>query len=259
MRRKADEDTVDAEEQVSLFLTTSGRWRGSAGRHEKDVHQGQLVFLDRSQSLGGVVEDLSSITLVIPKRALSATLPELETLHGETLSGPMAALLTDQIVSASKHAGHLDAAERLSLSRMMSGLVVGALARSSGEGGGLLRPALSLALVERAKRHIRAHCRDPDLSPGGVAETLGVSRSTLYKAFEAVGGVADFIRQVRLEAARAALEDSSDLRRIGDIAFAYGFSSEAQFSRAIRGAFGVTAGEIRRASPGLRTEAPRRT
>lgn len=245
MRRKADEDTAQAEEQVSLFLTISGRWRGDAGRHAKDVESGQLVFLDRSQGLGGVVEDLSSITLVLAKRALLEALPGVESMHGETLAGPMAGLLTDQLISGSKHAGQLAASERLSVGRMMSALAIGALARGSGEPAGLIRPALKQVLVERAKLYIRAHCRDPRLSPSSVANRLGVSRAMLYRAFEESGGVAQLIRQSRLEAARLALQDPSDLRRIGEIAFAHGFGGEAQFSRAFRHAFGMSPREIR--------------
>ena len=55
-----------------------------------------------------------------------------------------------------------------------------------------------------------------------------------------------YIWRRRLEAARDALLDASEKRRIGEIAFHFGFSSEAHFARAFRSAFGKTASETRR-------------
>ena len=245
LSRKADEDVAQAEEQVSLFLTTGGRWRGEAGRNVKDVGPGQLVFLDRSQGLSGSIESLSSITFVVPKRVLLAQSPGLEDLHGRTLAGPMARLLADQLASAARHAVLLDAQERLTLGRSTTALVVGALANGAGETSELVRPAVADALLGRAKRLIQAHCGDPRLTPEKVAAVLGLSRAGLYRVFEAEGGVARCIRQARIDAACAALQDVGDLRRIGEIGLACGFTSEAQFSRAMRDAFGAPPSELR--------------
>lgn len=245
LQRKADEVTAHSEEQVSLFLTTGGRWRGDAGKRAKEIGPGQMVLLDRSQGLGGKVESLSSITLVLPKRVILENVPELEDLHGETLTGPMAALLTDHVRSVVRHGDGLDASARTQLGRMTSDLVLGALAGDVGERLERASPALTRALVGRAKRYVRAHCCEPRLSPESVAAAVGASRSALYRAFEPEGGVARYIRQARLEAARTALVNGDDPRRIGEIAFAYGFTSEAQFSRAVRAAFGASPRDLR--------------
>ena len=108
------------------------------------------------------------------------------------------------------------------------------------------RPALTEALLSRAKRYIHAHCEEPSLSPDHIAVAVGSSRSGLYRAFEPEGGVAAYIRGARLQAARAALQNRDDHRRIGEIGYAYGFLSESQFSRAIRSAFGASPSELRR-------------
>lgn len=245
LTRKADEDAGQPEEQVSLFLTLGGGWGGRAGRRNKDVRAGQLVLLDRSQGLAGAIRDLSSITLVLPKRLLTTELPHLEDLHGETLNGPMAALLSDQMASVARHGARLDAAGRGGLERVVSALVMGALSRGPGEAADRAGFALTHVLLERARRFIRAHCCDPALSPESVAEAMGVSRASLYRAFAPEGGVGRCILQTRVQAARAALEDPAERRRIGEIGFAHGFASDAQFSRAMRAAYGLSPRELR--------------
>lgn len=249
LNRKADEPTSHAEEQVSFFLTTGGRWAGRAGRQTKDARPGELVLLDRSQGLSGAIENLSSVTLVLPKRLLLTEIPALEDMHGQTLVGPMAGLLTDQIASSVRHGAQLDPAERLSLGRMVAHLATGALSKNTDRPAEHVREAVDAALRERARRFIAQHCRDPRLTPAGVAAALRVSRTGLYRIFEPEGGVARLIRQARLEAARAALQDRGDTRRIGVIGFDHGFGSEAQFSRAVRQAFGCSPSDLRHGAP----------
>ena len=104
---------------------------------------------------------------------------------------------------------------------------------------------MAQALLRRARRYVRANCCDPELSPEKVAAQIGASRTALYRAFQPKERISEYIRLSRLDAARAALVDPGDPRRISEIAYAHGFHSEAQFSRAIRAGFGVTPSELR--------------
>lgn len=101
------------------------------------------------------------------------------------------------------------------------------------------------ALVERTQQVIARRMGDVDLDPEVVAGDLGVSRTSLYRAFAAQGGVALAIRNARLRAAREALGSARDTRRVNQIAFACGFRNDAHFSRAFRSAYGVSPREFR--------------
>ena len=86
---------------------------------------------------------------------------------------------------------------------------------------------------------------DPALTVEGVARETGVSRATLYRAFDSTGGVRACIQARRLDRALGALAARRGRTpSISDIAHAHGFASDAHFSRAFRNRFGQAPGEI---------------
>jgi len=105
------------------------------------------------------------------------------------------------------------------------------------------------ALREHIKQHVSAHLGDPGLSVDAVAQALNCSRRQLYNAFsEEPDGVAGYILRCRIEACRQTFADrGQDRRSITDIAFAFGFSSMAHFSRVFRAHLGVPPSDYRRA------------
>ena len=101
-----------------------------------------------------------------------------------------------------------------------------------------------------AARLIEERLLDPDLDAGSLMHALGLSRSSLYRAFQPVGGVQAYIRQRRLEHARDLLMRRTGPRpTVSEVAQACGFASDSHFSRAFRKAFG--------SSPGARRESER--
>jgi AraC-like DNA-binding protein len=74
-----------------------------------------------------------------------------------------------------------------------------------------------------------------------LARTFGLSRASLYRLFEPVGGVASYIRTRRLARARQELTAPGlEDRRIGPIAYRAGFHSIPAFNSAFRPAYGQT-------------------
>jgi AraC-like DNA-binding protein len=98
-----------------------------------------------------------------------------------------------------------------------------------------------------AKEYIAAHLGDPDLCVDAVARTLGVTPRHLNRAFAAEQTtVARYIVARRLDRARADLAAPALAGyRISDIAFRWGFSSQAHFSRLFRARFGCSPTELR--------------
>jgi AraC family transcriptional activator of tynA and feaB len=109
------------------------------------------------------------------------------------------------------------------------------------------------ALRYRIESYIRDQIRDPDLSIDMIASALRCSKRYLHMAFAACDqSITDHIWTARLDGCRGDLARRQDLT-ISEIAFAWGFSSSAHFSRAFRKRFGVTPTGYRlgdRGSPG---------
>ena len=105
----------------------------------------------------------------------------------------------------------------------------------------------SEALRYRIESYIRDQIRDPELSIEKIASALRCSKRYLHMAFAASDrSITDHIWTTRLDGCRGDLARRHD-QTISEIAFAWGFSSSAHFSRAFRKRFGVTPSEFRRA------------
>lgn len=106
------------------------------------------------------------------------------------------------------------------------------------------------ALRERIKQHVAANLGDPALTVDAIALALNCSRRQLYNAFaEEPDGVAGYILRRRLEACRQSFDDRSQHgRSITEIAFAFGFSNMAHFSRVFRSHLGMAPSDYRRAA-----------
>jgi AraC-like DNA-binding protein len=102
-----------------------------------------------------------------------------------------------------------------------------------------LAAAAETTMRMRVVRHIERHIESQELSPMSICRHVGVSRSQLYRLFVDDGGVANYIRLRRLVEARAELISPSR-QRISNVAYKYGFTSHAHFSRVFKQHFGHT-------------------
>ncbi|UFZ01811.1 AraC family transcriptional regulator [Bradyrhizobium ontarionense] len=104
-----------------------------------------------------------------------------------------------------------------------------------------------LASFVTIRNYIDAHLNAHDLSAATLARTFGLSRASLYRLFEPVGGVASYVRSRRLERVRETIKEPGLLnRRIAPVAYGNGFKSIASFNRAYRQAFGESPRQSRR-------------
>jgi AraC-like DNA-binding protein len=241
-------------------------------------HLGVLILFDGSQAGdaegrsiacgGGVVlGDLSlrsqwtsttsrTMTFAIPRAIVEEILPPVRSLHGLVLSAARARPLMDYVRALSPHLLGLPLTSGPSLARAflhMLALVIEHPAVPELEGD--TRTILRLATRQRAETLIEQHLHDPAFGAQEFARLLGLSRSALYRLFEPDEGVADFIRERRLQRLCAALADPADHRRIAEKAYASGFADPVQLVRAFRRVYGMTPVEYRAAmlEAGVRT------
>lgn len=100
--------------------------------------------------------------------------------------------------------------------------------------------SLDEQLLKKAIQVVEEHLTDSDFSVEILSETLGLSRSHLYKKLMCITGKgpAEFIRIVRLKRGRQLLEKSQ--MQIAEIAYAVGFNSPKRFTQNFRNEFGIS-------------------
>ncbi|RQZ59975.1 helix-turn-helix domain-containing protein [Burkholderia sp. Bp9004] len=126
--------------------------------------------------------------------------------------------------------------------------LVAALIDAEVNGAGASRASLSYLLT--AKQYIATHLGEQELRPQAVADAVGLSLRHLSRLFAAEGdSITQHIWSERLARAHRELIDTR-LRKasIGEIAFRWGFSSQAHFSRAIRERYGASPVSLRDAA-----------
>lgn len=228
-------------------LYTAGGSCGTAGRRDLDLRVGDISIRDLSQPYATTDPDFANITLVIPRQTLSPLVRDPDGLHGLTLPHrhPLGRLLGDHLRALVRTAPRMTPDEALALDQGTAALVAGCVGAATGAAG--VTEALQLAMLDRIRRHVEANLASPDLTPDAVCRHFGLSRSALYRLFQPMGGFAAHVRRRRLDRAFAELTSAGrDRLRIADICDRYGFETDAAFSRAFRGAFGLGPRAVRR-------------
>jgi transcriptional regulator GlxA family with amidase domain len=102
------------------------------------------------------------------------------------------------------------------------------------------------SVFENILDFIQKNLTDPALSPKNIAEAHEISLRRLHKLFAEQGcSVSRRIRRLRLSECRKALTTPHDQRSITQIAFDWGFSDAAHFSRLFRLEFGESPRQAR--------------
>ncbi len=98
---------------------------------------------------------------------------------------------------------------------------------------------------EIIRKYIESNLGDQTLLPSKICNVFNLSRATLYRMFEADGGVRRYIQDRRLHVAIWDLADGGIKRgRLTHVAEKWGFSSNANFNRAVKQAFSMPPGAL---------------
>jgi AraC family transcriptional regulator, positive regulator of tynA and feaB len=112
------------------------------------------------------------------------------------------------------------------------------------------RAAARVASRAEIRRYVRTRLQDPQLAPASIARAYAMSVRALHALFEdADMSVAGLVRSERLARCREDLQRPNG-GSVTDIAFRWGFTDAAHFSRVFKRAFGATPSEIRNAALG---------
>jgi AraC-like DNA-binding protein len=239
-RRRIRADGLD---HVVLHLT-SDPFDARTERGDPHVHAGSITVNVLSQPfVRSAAEERNSAIVSLSRDLVSTWLPEPEAYHGTVLTPEGGALLAAHMMSLVGNAHRIGPGQAEGLARATAQMLAASLAPTRVSLAEAAR-SREAAMLLRCKRYIERHLSAPDLSPDTICRRIGVSRSSLYRLFHDAGGVAQYIRARRLHATRAALAEAGGARRVFEIAYEYGFTDAAAFSRSFRKAYGMSPSDL---------------
>lgn len=188
----------------------------------------------------------------IPRASLHQRLGNIEYLTALPLSrnNPLDRLVFDFFAGLSRLDGQLAEAQQLRLAEQ--GLDLLAMALCERGKGQVQSGSRRTALLFRIKDHIQARLADSDLSLGGVSAHFGISSrytNSLFQQEQTSFG--RYLLAARLQrCARDLREPALAGAQISEIAYRWGFSDMAYFSRVFKARFDCSARDYRRREPG---------
>jgi len=101
-------------------------------------------------------------------------------------------------------------------------------------------------MEQRVREYIRRNLCDPELSVESIAKAMGCSPRYIHKTFEGKESVSRLIWSQRLDRCRLELMAAHGQSiTLTELAYEFGFSSSAHFSRTFRSRFGMTPSDFR--------------
>jgi AraC-like DNA-binding protein len=238
--------------QVALCL--QGEMQFTSGRRELTMRRGDVCLIDLAQPNRTVLteadDDRSRVmSLVLPRAVLAPKLayPDSATAsflpgsgsHGRLLANQFATLWQPAVPEAGSPTATIEA---------MIDVVAAAVGCAADANGNVARAERHLYLA-MIKRHIESNLETAAVAPNHLCRHFRISRASLYRLFEAEGGLACYVRERRLNRALMMLiSPATPGKRLIDLAVSLQFSSDSTFIRAFRRQFGMTPGEIRELS-----------
>ena len=235
---------------VSLFVSGHCTTEGCKVVLEKVVGIPQLASL--ADPFHGRVVRGKAHLLYIPRDTCRDTAHLLDAASLTLLDDGMGGIFADHLTSLESHMAQLRPADLAELVASTRSLLLAAIAPTPGRLAES-ETMINRALLERARQCIQDNLQNTALDVRYILRNLGVSRSRLYRLFEASGGIMHYIQKRRLQAAHKVLADPASTRRIFELAEDFCFNDAAEFSRAFRREFGYSPSDLR-ASGGMRSD-----
>eukprot|EP01089_Gocevia_fonbrunei_P018015 TRINITY_DN6009_c0_g3_i1.p1 TRINITY_DN6009_c0_g3~~TRINITY_DN6009_c0_g3_i1.p1 ORF type:complete len:329 (+),score=-19.99 TRINITY_DN6009_c0_g3_i1:166-1152(+) len=234
----------DGFDHITLTLIISGSMKGSAPSGYAEAGPGDIVFMDTLRPSRAQPVNAHMLTASIDRTVIEAAIGSSSGLHGRVLPAPDNLMLADFMQSLARNGDRLDAGTLPGLTRAFIDIL--ATVASAGVRASTQARRLEYLRREAVERYIGENLSDRTLAVATISAATGISRSALYRMFEADGGVARRVLVRRLQAVQAAL-DNRDQSSLADLAQRYGFSDGSHLSRLFAEAFGQSPGPYRRA------------
>ncbi|MCJ2059899.1 helix-turn-helix domain-containing protein [Methylobacterium sp. J-048] len=223
-------------DHILLQFYRRGRSLVETDHAAEPVTEVQCIVFDLAQPVRIVADAVDATNVLIPRALLEKQGCRPDALHGRPLDhdgDPFGRLVHGFVANVVACGDRLDRREALAAASAITQLCATWLrGREAGS------PAQHQDVRIRVRRFIETELGNPKLSPALIAARLGLSRSSLYRAF-VPNGIVSYIRDRRLmHAMRMLMRDDVQPARVSRIAYAVGFSDERTFRRAFKRRFG---------------------
>lgn len=234
---------------LSFQIYKSGGSVGIAEEQAWKMEPGQVHIYDFSRRFHSIAEDSVVAGVKIPHEAIGydpGRHPAVTTFSGNSSVGRF---LMDTFFAIQRRLPELRQDEAAVLAQGFCGLVRGVLIPQE-------RQENTTARMYRAERraamrsYLDRRLSDANLGIGDLLHAFGVSRTSIYRDFADVGGVAAYINNRRLDRAfHRLISASPSPGRVKEIANRTGFNDPAHFNRLFRQRFGITPGSTMTSRP----------
>ena len=222
-------------DHLVLQLYRSGGYVGEIGGDLVGIKRGQIAICDLRRTLDVQAKTSDTVGLTIPRHLLDGVdVDRLPTRLDPARERLLAARMRMLHLSLPKLAATEAAAATAEMLAVLRRLFDPSAAADVLEGR-----ELDIDLASVAEQVMAGALASPHLSPAMIADRLRVSRATLFRAFAPRGGVMRHVWAMRLQAARAALDQPGEPRTLSRLAADLGFKSAAHLSRSFRTQFGM--------------------
>lgn len=229
----------------AVHLVLDGELRGSRESGFDVARRGDLVIADTARPSRTQAVGLHVVSASMPRSAMISASGGSDRMHGLVAGAPETNILADFMVSCLKNGAAIPVDRRPALISALVDILAGTLGRDPATAVATDRRRTETLHREAAVRFIRERLSDRSLNADVVAEAVGLSRRSLYRLFEPLGGVSHVIMDSRLDAVRRTIEDGS-LDSLAILAAEYGFSDESHLSRRFQEAHGEPISSFRK-------------
>ncbi|MDN5874915.1 MAG: helix-turn-helix domain-containing protein, partial [Sinobacteraceae bacterium] len=230
---------------LSLWLFLEGSCQGNQGSRVVEAQAGDICLFDLSRPVEIHLSQCRALTLTVPHKLLAPTTRLDQLAVGNVIRGntPAGKVLGHYLRSVWQKLPAASVSDGWRINQMLQGCVAGLFSHGPMDDA-KARAALQHADLEYIRAYIDTHLANPSLGVEHLCRRFNYSRARLYQVFRPLGGVAAYIRQVRL--ARCLSELSAlggTTTRIQDVSQRWGFPHYSQFCRQFRRAYGVAPSE----------------
>ncbi|KGE02825.1 helix-turn-helix domain-containing protein [Pseudohaliea rubra] len=207
-----------------------------------------------------VASDYELITVAVPRERVSAAdfMGHKSPAVGWEVASAQGQLLCMAVENLLAQLPRLTNEEAPAIAAGFTGLVGGLLLSEAD----LLRNHYAeTSRIDAMKQFVNEHLRDPTLGVLMLCERFHCSRATVYRLFEAEGGVASYIQRQRLHTCMRELTRIQNPPKgvLEQVASAWGFTNPHRFSRLFKAQFDLSPQEALRAqTPNSGKETERR-
>ncbi len=229
---------------IQVGLYRSGGYRGDANGTSIKGKPGDLQILDLARPMHSVELASAMVCVFLPRELLQERIGDLDDVHGLDLRFGMGPLLADYLGLLAKRLPEMAEGEGEAAANATLEIIVACL-RPTLTNMGAAQSSIQEVMLLRAKGMIEENLRLARLTPDFLIQRLGISRRSLYRLFEPLGGVHHYILRRRLGRIKRARQAPDNRERIADVAARFGFTCQETFWRAFKRQYGVSPGGLR--------------